>query len=112
MITNISDITKDEMVLDKETFCTHIESGSPFLSKQEIILSKDKHERVMEDSSFCANQVYLDSEDQFHTFLKNNIKFSSKRFNKNPKSPAIVNSLAVEHLKIGNIDPSLIGATW
>ena len=108
MITNISDITQDEMVLDKETFCTQIESGSPFFSKQEIILSKDSHERVvMEGESFCANPVYLNSEDQFHTFLENNIKFSSIRFEKNPKNPAVVNSLAEEHLKIGNIDDAI-----
>lgn len=107
MITNINDITQDEMVLDKEVFCTQFDSGSPFLSKQEILLSRDDHEGInVESESFCSYQGHSIATDKLRSFL-DNIKFSSKRYEKNSKNPAVVNSLALEHLKNDNVDDAI-----
>lgn len=103
MITQSHDLRIDEeLILDKDILCTQLKAGNPFSSNQDIAFNK---ENTTEDykNNLCSIDSRIDLNDKAISFFKQGLESSFNRAERFPKEPAIINAIALEYLRMGDI---------
>ena len=108
MLTSNSDIKSiDELILEKETLCAELEAGNPFFNNQEFVFSQPIDDIEQEEScQVTSEEIHSEAIDKI---LRENLRVSLRRANKNPQNPALANEAALEYLKRGKIQKAIDG---
>lgn len=109
MITNQSEIkSHEELIIDKGALCTELESAIPFLQKQDFLLIDDQYASQF-DKDACQLESDTISNELAQKFFRANLSKSLSRINRIPNKPELINSVALNYLRIGELDKAIEG---
>lgn len=109
MITNQSEIkSHEELIVDKGALCAELESANPFLHKQDFLLMDDQDTSQF-DKNVCQLDLDTGSNELALKFFRDNLSKSLVRINRIPNNPELLNSVALNYLKIGELDKAIEG---
>lgn len=95
----------DELIVNRNTLCSQLEAGNPFLSNQDFLLSQD--ERRIDLRSFSQSSVAAQLCGEALDFFAKQLEFSLSRAQRLPNSPDVANAVAQDYLKIGDIEKAI-----
>ena len=107
MITNSTEIKHhDELIKSKGILCTSIEAGNPFFSNQDLVLSAENFEpeEVGESCNFTSVQSF---DEKAVDLIRESLMSSINRAHRLPKSLDAANAVALDYLRIGEIENAI-----
>ncbi len=109
MITNQSEIkSHDELIVDKGALCAELESVNPFLQKQDFLFMEDQYSS-QSGINVCQFDLDTSSNELAQKFFRDNLSKSLVRINRIPNNPELLNSVALNYLRIGELDKAIEG---
>lgn len=103
MLTENIDIKQhDELILEKNSLCIQLEGGNPFLPNQDFTFSP-KEKNLTPNRVVYQKVSLFNTENDVFKLWEKWLDSSLKRSNRIPNNPHIINSLALNYLRIGDI---------
>jgi len=107
MITNVSnEKSHEELILEKGVLCATLEAGNPFLDDQDLTFSPSKVVSSTSDISCLIPKAEILSEN-IKEFFNETLQGSLERKNRIPNNPAVIQSVALNYLKLGDIEKAI-----
>lgn len=107
MLAHTVDIKQhDELIVDRDTLCIQAASGNPFLSNQDYTFSK-KGGKQPTKSDLCHFASEVEGITEVQDLIRRNVKLSENRARRIPNNPHIKNAIALNYLKMGDIEKAI-----
>lgn len=99
---------REELILDRDDLCVHVEAGNPFAIGQDYVFSS-RVDRKIGQYNVCQTESVSEIAKDVSDMIKQGLQFSLDRANRIPNSPHTINAVALNYLRMGDIDNAISG---